>query len=70
MEKEDLVLICKDCNNEFIFSITEQEFYKGLGFNNPVRCKACRKAKKQRSKNYNNKEDYEKKSIETKAGRF
>ena len=43
---EDKSLTCKDCGNEFVFSAGEQEFYSKQGFNEPVRCKACRDAKK------------------------
>jgi RNase P subunit RPR2 len=49
----DKTLICKDCNAEFIFSENEQAFYKEKGFENePVRCPACRKARKQQRNNY------------------
>ena len=45
---EDKKIICKDCGEEFIFTVGEQEFYKEKGFENePVRCPACRRAKKQ-----------------------
>ncbi|MBQ2775704.1 MAG: zinc-ribbon domain containing protein [Clostridia bacterium] len=44
---EDKTLICKDCNQEFVFTAGEQEFYAEKGFvNEPQRCKACRQAKK------------------------
>ena len=46
---EDKKIICKDCGEEFLFTVGEQEFYKEKGFeNNPVRCPSCRKARKQR----------------------
>ena len=45
---QDKILICRDCGSEFVFSAGEQEFYAEKGFQNePVRCKACRDAKKQ-----------------------
>ena len=45
---EDRKIVCKDCGEEFIFTVGEQEFYKEKGFeNDPVRCHSCRKAKKQ-----------------------
>ncbi|MCX7747940.1 MAG: zinc-ribbon domain-containing protein [Clostridia bacterium] len=48
----DKTLVCKDCNNEFIFSEGEQAFYKEKGFENePQRCPDCRKAKKQQRNN-------------------
>ncbi len=44
----DKNLICKDCNAEFVFNESEQAFYKEKGFDNePQRCPACRKARKQ-----------------------
>jgi hypothetical protein len=49
----DKTLVCKDCNAEFIFSENEQAFYKEKGFENePMRCPACRKARKQQRNNY------------------
>lgn len=45
---EDKILVCRDCSEEFVFSIGEQEFYKEKGFDNePVRCQSCRRAKKE-----------------------
>lgn len=50
----DKTLVCKDCNEEFIFTEGEQEFYKEKGFENePQRCPDCRKARKQNRSNYN-----------------
>ena len=44
---EDKTLVCKDCNNEFVFSAGEQAFYAEKGFmNEPTRCRACRNARK------------------------
>ena len=44
----DKILVCKDCNAEFVFNESEQAFYKEKGFeNDPVRCPECRKARKQ-----------------------
>lgn len=49
----DKTLICKDCNEEFVFTEGEQEFYKEKGFENePQRCPSCRKARKQNRANY------------------
>ena len=40
-------IVCKDCGNEFVFTVGEQEFYKEKGFDNdPVRCADCRRARK------------------------
>lgn len=47
-EYTDINLVCKDCGSEFVFSAGEQAFYAEKGFDNqPVRCPACRKARKQ-----------------------
>lgn len=45
---EDETLVCKECGNEFVFTASEQEFYREKGFvNKPKVCKTCRYAKKQ-----------------------
>ena len=50
----DKTIVCKDCNNEFIFSEGEQAFYKEKGFQNePQRCPECRKARKQQRRSNN-----------------
>jgi len=44
----DKTLTCKDCNSEFVFTESEQAFYKEKGFENePQRCPDCRRARKQ-----------------------
>ena len=49
---QDKVITCKDCSKEFVFTVAEQEFYNEKGFeNDPVRCKECRIAKKNRMAN-------------------
>ncbi len=51
---EDKYLVCKDCGNEFLFSASEQEFYAEKGFQNePGRCPACRRNRKQQRNGYN-----------------
>ncbi len=46
-ELQDKTLVCVDCNNEFAFTVREQEFYQEKGFENePKRCADCRRAKK------------------------
>jgi len=53
---EDKKVTCKECGNEFIFTVGEQEFYKEKGFENePKKCKECRakaKSKDKRRSNY------------------
>ena len=44
---DDKKIICKDCGQEFLFTVGEQTFYKEKGFeNDPVICPECRKARK------------------------
>lgn len=51
----DKTIVCKDCGQEFVFSASEQEFYAEKGFTNePVRCKACRDARKANNGNRGN----------------
>lgn len=42
----DKTIVCKDCGVEFVFTEREQEFYASKNFSEPVRCKACREARK------------------------
>lgn len=44
---QDETLVCRECNNEFVFSASEQAFYAEKGFvNKPARCRDCRNARK------------------------
>jgi CxxC-x17-CxxC domain-containing protein len=44
----DRNLVCRDCNEEFVFTAGEQEFYESRGLTNlPGRCPNCRSARKQ-----------------------
>lgn len=52
MAFQDQTLTCRDCGSEFVWTASEQEFYKQKGFENaPVRCPKCRAAKKARMGN-------------------
>ena len=45
---QDITLKCKDCEQDFVFTTGEQEFYAEKGFSNqPLRCAGCRVIKKQ-----------------------
>lgn len=49
---EDKGIVCKECQEEFIFTAGEQEFYAERGFENePHRCKPCRDARKEAARN-------------------
>ncbi len=44
---QDQYLRCVDCGEEFIFTASEQQFYKDKGLTNaPTRCRTCRDARK------------------------
>jgi len=44
---EDRILKCKECGQQFVFTVGEQEFYAQKGFQNePARCATCRRARK------------------------
>lgn len=46
---EDRTLICKDCNEEFVFTAGEQEYFAQNGLRNePRHCKVCRQMSKMR----------------------
>ncbi len=51
MSFEEKVLQCRDCGEDFAFTVGEQEFYEEKGFTNePGRCVDCRtKRRQQRS---------------------
>jgi CxxC-x17-CxxC domain-containing protein len=43
MSFQDKTLTCVDCNQPFVFTISEQEFHASKGFTNePKRCNTCR----------------------------
>jgi hypothetical protein len=51
----DKTITCKDCGAPFVFTVSEQEFYKEKGFDNePIRCADCRKANKLKKNQGNN----------------
>lgn len=59
MEKKDKTIVCKDCGEEFIFTVRDQEFYEEKGFaNEPQRCKACRDKKKAERNSHRNTNRY------------
>ena len=38
----DKILICVDCNEEFVFTVSAQEYFAQKGFaDDPKRCKSC-----------------------------
>jgi len=50
MALSDQTLVCRDCNEEFVFTVGEQEFYASHRLTNtPGRCPSCRAARKAQS---------------------
>src|SRR6266567_4145075 len=50
MSLSDQTLVCRDCNQEFVFTVGEQEFYASHRLTNtPGRCPSCRAARKGQS---------------------
>jgi len=51
MALEEKTLRCRDCGQEFVFTVGEQEFYQSHGLqNDPSRCSTCRQTRR-RSRN-------------------
>ena len=44
MYTTDQTLVCADCNSNFVFTGSEQDFFAQKGFSAPRRCKPCRDA--------------------------
>lgn len=47
---EDQILQCLDCQQDFAFSVQEQEFFAEKGFSVPKRCRDCRAKRRERRK--------------------
>jgi len=47
MLSADRTLTCRDCNSQFVFTASEQDFFAQKGFTqDPGRCPDCREARK------------------------
>jgi DNA repair exonuclease SbcCD ATPase subunit len=44
--ESDITLKCHQCGKDFVFSVSEQEFFKQKGFVAPQHCKVCRTNRK------------------------
>jgi hypothetical protein len=42
---EEKTIICTNCGNPFVFTLSEQQRFAASGFDKPRRCKDCRKKK-------------------------
>lgn len=62
---QDKTLTCRDCGADFIFSVSEQEFFEEKGFTNePGRCPECRAARKQqRNHGGNNNNNFQRREM-------
>jgi len=57
---QDITIVCKDCGQEFTWTVGEQNFYKEKGLENrPVRCKDCRNKKRANFERRENSENNE-----------
>ena len=43
--KEDIKIKCQDCGREFVFTVSDQDFYEANNYVPPKRCKSCRNAR-------------------------
>lgn len=43
---QDKTLVCQDCQQEFVFDASSQQFFSERGFTDPKRCKACARKRK------------------------
>ena len=43
LQPGDRMLICEDCDSQFVFDVGEQRFFREKGFTEPKRCPKCRK---------------------------
>ena len=46
MDGQDIKIDCKDCDNKFIWTASEQKFYREHDLEAPKRCSICREKKK------------------------
>jgi len=60
-EFSDRDIVCSDCDEDFIWSAGEQEFFRDKGLENPPkRCKPCKKAKNDRIRALNSSDSRQK----------
>jgi len=45
-EPVPVIIRCSDCDQNFTFTVGEQEFYADKGFTPPKRCRDCRAVRK------------------------
>lgn len=43
----DKTITCKDCQQDFTLTESEQQFFEQMGYQEPKRCKPCRVQRKQ-----------------------
>jgi len=42
---EEKIIICVNCGNSFVFTVSDQRRFAASGFDTPRRCSDCRKKK-------------------------
>jgi hypothetical protein len=45
-QQSEMTIHCSDCDEDFVFTAGEQQFFKSKGLSLPKRCPICRKARK------------------------
>lgn len=45
-EPMDQRLVCVECDEEFVFTVGEQDFYDARGLQRPKRCRQCRQLRR------------------------
>jgi hypothetical protein len=43
LKVEEKTIVCTNCGNPFVLTVSEQERFAALRFNQPKRCRECRK---------------------------
>ena len=46
MSDGDAILSCPDCGGTFYFTASERKHYRAKGYDDPVRCPACRRERR------------------------
>jgi hypothetical protein len=53
-DRESRILICTECNQEFVFTIQAQQYFAERGYtDDPKRCKSCHTEYKKRQRENN-----------------
>lgn len=50
MQTEDKAIKCTDCEQDFVWTVSEQRWYKDKCFDPPKRCPFCRRERRRKIK--------------------